>query len=85
MKFEFRYESLKSTFRSIPFVYNLIIECLKNKKNYPRKCFCRKKEKKTGLKFNHWLAIIGLEELGPGSFYLPCKFNPFHSFSCRLE
>ena len=36
VKFEFRYESLKSKFNFIIFAYNLIIGCSKkNRENYP--------------------------------------------------
>ena len=64
-KFDFRYESLRSKFRFILFVYNLMIGCSKKKKeNYLGKCF-RQQKKKPGLKFNPGLSLISLRTTGP--------------------
>ena len=52
MRFEFRFESLKSISVLILFVHKLMIGSSKNnRENYPRKCFWVP-EKETRVKFN---------------------------------
>ena len=61
MRFEFRFESLKSISVLILFAYKLMIGSSKNnRENYPRKCFWTQ-EKETQVKFNprlsaNWLS-----------------------------
>ena len=63
LKFEFRYDSLKSKFSWILFVYNLVTGySKKNGENYPLKYFWKKKP---GLKSNHGLVLISLWATGP--------------------
>ena len=56
MRFEFRFESLKSISVLILFVYKLMIGSSKNnRENYPRKYF-RTQEQETWVKFNPGLS-----------------------------
>ena len=65
MKFELRYESLKIKFSLIFFAFNLMIGYFKkNRENYPRYSFDKKK-KKTGFKFNPGLTLTGVRTTGP--------------------
>ena len=65
MKFDFRYESLRSKFSFILSANNLMIGCSKKRGNYPGKNTFEQKKKKLGLKFNPGLALIGLLTTGP--------------------
>ena len=64
-KFEFRYESLKSKFSLILFVYNLVIKYSKQNKKIFRENVFNEKKKRPGLKFNPGLALTGLRTTGP--------------------
>ena len=55
-EFQVRYESLKSKFSFIVFLYNLMISCPKIKKIIPKNAFEQKK-KKPGLKFKSWITV----------------------------
>ena len=56
MRFEFRFESLKSILVLILFFYKLMIGSPKNNREYyPRKCFWTQ-EKETRVKFNPGLS-----------------------------
>ena len=57
VKFEFRYESLRSKISIILFVYNLMFE------NYTGKCFWIK-EKETWVKIWPWVSTNGLQTTG---------------------
>ena len=64
MKFDFRYESLRSKFSFILSANNLMIGCSK-KEEITRENTFEQKKKKLGLKFNPGLALIGLLTTGP--------------------
>ena len=65
MKFELSYKSLKGKSSLILFAYNLMIGySKKNRENYPRECFDKKK-KKLMLKCNPGLALSGIRMTGP--------------------
>ena len=93
MKFEFRFESLKSISVLILFVYKLKIGSSKiNRENYQRKYF-RKKEKETGLSanrpLNNWalyfLAFPPLKDISEKFGQLPRKHCMFHALSQGLN
>ena len=60
MKFELRYESLKSKFSLIHFAYNLMTGYSKKNRKIIRESAFDKKEKKPGLKFDPGLGLIGI-------------------------
>ena len=60
MKFELRYESLKSKFSLIHFAYNLMTGHFKKNRKIIRESVFDKKEKKPRLKFDPGLGLIGI-------------------------
>ena len=67
MKFELRYESLKSKSSLILFAYNLMIGYSKRIEKIIRESAFDEKKKKPGLKFNPRLASTGLRTTGARS------------------
>ena len=89
-KFEFKYESLKSKFRLIHFVLNLMNGCSKKNREIIQENNLEQKKKKPGLTFNPGLAIISFwttrpaltvklyiffsSEIGPKLLHVPAIF-----------
>ena len=68
MKFELKYESLKSKFSLFFFAFKLMIgysDTLKRKEKIIRKSAFDNKKKKPGLKFNPRLALTDVRTTGP--------------------
>ena len=84
-KFEFKYESLKSKFRLIHFVLNLMNGCSKKNREIIQENNLEQKKKKPGLTFNPGLAIISFWTTRPALtvklyFFFSSEISPklFH-------
>ena len=82
-EFQVRYESLKSKFSFLVFLYNLMISCPKIEKIIQKNAFDQKKKKPT-LKFKSW---ITLTSYWCKIWLLPMVasgiINPLYSVSCK--